>query len=983
MLAMWTPLAWPLEQNRALTQYIHRVWQSPQGLPLASIRSLYQTSDGYLWLGTERGLYRFDGVRFTPASSFSDHLAEDVSVAALFEDVQHNLWIAARSAGLLRLRDGIVSRVPLAAGAEDVTCLVSDAASNLWACTPAGVLEVRNGSARGLGVESGLPRNGALSACAIKDGRIWVGGQGPQIYIWDGQRFTTHLIRSLPAPTVVQSMLASRDGAVWVGTSDGLVEIRDGSEKRLTVSDGLPGNSILSLTESQDGTLWIGTTSGFSRLRKGELESYTTKAGLSQSTIYSILEDRQGSLWVGTKRGLNQFVDRHIVPITTSEGLPSNDTGPVLQDVEGTFWVGTIGAGLARYQGRRRLSVLTTANGLSSNVIFALSGGERGDLWIGTDHGVNRLRQGLPAETWTTRSGLPSDVIKSLYWGPNGTLWIGTAHGLAWLRDGSVTRAGGRTSGNAVVSIERDRRGRVYAAVDGLGVSVFDERTRREIPKEQIAIRNAVSLYEDGTLWIGTLGGGLYLFDHGHLTEYLPKDGLFDDAIFGITSGGGGVLWMACSKGIFSVKRNDLLRFAQGTMHSVVSTPYSPLDGLQTVECKSGVQPAAWHMRDGQISFSTIRGLLLMDPAQAAWRAPAPRAVIEEVVVNGRTLPAAAPPDLSPGTNNVDFVYTGLDLRSPRRITFRYMLEGFNRRWVDAGERRAASFTNLRPGRYRFRLMACAGGTDCTETAGPEVVIPARFYQRAWFPFLCGGIVLAAAWLAYQARIRRLKQQFALTLTERTRIARELHDTLLQGFSGVTMEMQALAQRLPADFKTVLDDIIGDAVNCLRDVRHLLANLRNQQSAQPGLASAIARAASQANGGGDARLKMDLEQTPAQLPAHTEYNLMRIVQEAVTNAMHHSGAGRITVALRSDARRIRLSVTDTGCGFAADGSFEGHYGLLGMKERATEIGADLKISSHPGEGTSVTIELPLSNSGEGIQTSMPDAPESAKALSES
>ena len=966
-LAVMAPPASALEQNRALTQYMHRIWQSQQGLPLASIRAILQTSDGYLWLGTESGLFRFDGVRFTSASDISELLAADISVAALLEDSDHNLWIAARKDGLLRMRDGTVSRISQAEGRPlgNVSCLISDSSSNVWACTSAGVLEIRGGASRILDAGSVSARNGATTACITGDGRVWLAGQGPRILIWDGRHFTPYLVRSLPSLAVVQAMLASRDGSVWIGTTDGLVRIENGVEKRFTASSGLPGNSILSLAEGQDDTLWIGTSSGFSRFRKGALESYTTKAGLSQSTIYSIFEDAQGSLWVGTKRGLNQFLDRRTVPITTSEGLPSNDTGPVLQGEDGSLWVGTIGAGLARMNGPR-FSVMTRADGLSSNSIYALAGGNSGDLWVGTDRGLNRLRNGRPAETFTAEDGLPHGLVKSLYTARNGVLWIGTTHGLAFLRDGRIARIGGASGGNPVVSIEGDRRGRIYAAVEGIGISVYDESTMREIPAEQIPVRNAVSLYADGDLlWIGTHGNGLNLLDRGEVKEFLPADGIFDDEIFGIASDGEGLLWMACSKGIFSVKRDDLLRFAAGTLQHVASTPYSPLEGLQTVECKSGVQPAVWHLADGHVAFSTIRGLLLMDPSQAAWKLPPPRAVVEKAVINGRTLPVGDIPDLSAGTKNVDFVYTGLDLRSPGRITFRYKLESFNRDWVNAGARREASYTNLQPGRYRFRLMACIGEGNCTETAGASFVIPARFYQRAWFPFLCGGLIVLMAWLAYQARIQHLKRQFAVILAERIRIARELHDTLLQGFSGVTMEMQALAQRLPSDSRKVLDEIIGDAANCLREVRHLLANLRHEQARRSGLGSAIARAASQANGGDVSRLKFDLEPVPALLSAHTEYNLLRIVQEAVTNAVNHSGASRINIVLRSHPKRIVLSVADDGSGFNTAGGVDGHYGLIGMKERAREIGADLNIASHPGEGTIITVELPFVKNGDG------------------
>jgi signal transduction histidine kinase len=344
-----------------------------------------------------------------------------------------------------------------------------------------------------------------------------------------------------------------------------------------------------------------------------------------------------------------------------------------------------------------------------------------------------------------------------------------------------------------------------------------------------------------------------------------------------------------------------------------------------------------------------------MDPAQTARPLPTPRAVVEEVVVNGRTLSAAELSELGPGTKNVDFVFTGIDFRMPGRVAFRYMLEGFDRAWVEAGTRREASFTNLAPGRYRFRVQACLGAGNCTEAAGPELRIPPRIFERAWFPWVCGALVLACAWLVYLARIRRLKRHFSLILAERTRIARELHDTLLQGFSGVTMEMQALARRLPGDLRPVLEDIVADAAHALREVRLLLANLRNEPAPAAGLSAAIEAAVRQADG--DGRVQLDLDVVEARRPARVEHNLIRIAQEAAANALKHSGAARVTVSLREHARKLSLKVADNGCGFVPDGAYAGHYGLLGMRERAAEIGARFEVRSQPGEGTTVTVEL--------------------------
>ncbi|MBV8818124.1 MAG: hypothetical protein JO022_07185, partial [Acidobacteriaceae bacterium] len=301
--------------------------------------------------------------------------------------------------------------------------------------------------------------------------------------------------------------------------------------------------------------------------------------------------------------------------------------------------------------------------------------------------------------------------------------------------------------------------------------------------------------------------------------------------------------------------------------------------------------------------------------------------------------------------------YTGLSYKGPGRIWFRYMLEGFNHDWVDAGSRREAYYTNLPPGHYRFRVKACNydGGCDAT---GTEVgfTLAARIWQRRWFWPVCVLLAAFGFWLAYQVRVQSLQKKFDLVLSERNRIARELHDTLLQGFSGVTMQLQALSGRIPSEAKSTLEDIIRDSAKCLKEARHSVAGLRSAQ--RSGLAAEITKAAHETKGLDRGRLKLRVEQVPSNLPPHVEYNLVKIAQEALTNAVQHSGARWIEVGLRATRGALRLSIQDDGSGLSKP-TAEGHYGLIGMRERAQGIGADFKLSSVPGGGTTVSVALPL------------------------
>jgi anti-sigma regulatory factor (Ser/Thr protein kinase) len=469
----------------------------------------------------------------------------------------------------------------------------------------------------------------------------------------------------------------------------------------------------------------------------------------------------------------------------------------------------------------------------------------------------------------------------------------------------------------------------------------------------------------DGLMWIGTEGGGLRLLDHGKMTTFFVRDGMFDNEIYGIIRDDGDRLWMACSKGLFYVNRSDLLKFAAGTLKKVVSIPFSPTDALRTIECRSGVQPGSVRMQDGRLWFSTIRGLIVFDPKHLKLNAPPPPVVIEETTVNGERVDPQAIAAIAPGLKNLEFTYSGLTFLQPNRIRFRYILEGFDKNWTEAGTRREAFYTNLPPRKYRFRVTACNADNVCNETgASVSFALAPHFYQRAWFLPMCVLALCLAGWMIYQLRIHRLREQFNLILTERSRIARELHDTLIQGLSGITMEMQALAGRLRApEERATLEDIVRDAGTCLRETRRSVAGLRSGgQGPESGLGPAIAQAAKHITEAKNVRLKLKLDKGPSELSPEVQYNLLRIASEAVNNSVKHSGAKTIEVTLTANADELQLSVKDDGSGISREngGVRPGHYGLIGMKERAAQIGAELSLASEPGRGTTVSVLLPIS-----------------------
>jgi ligand-binding sensor domain-containing protein/signal transduction histidine kinase len=958
-------LVWAVDPNRALTQYSHRIWQTQQGLPEGAIRAIHQAGDGYLWLGMDHGLFRFDGVRFsTPGELISTPLAS-ASVRQIAEDAQHNVWIATDGAGLFRWHGADLARFSTENGlpSDAVFCAVPDRTGAVWACTSQGM-------ARIVGQQVQTFRSGTsfTAAALAPDGTLWAGGQGNQLTFWNGasapqQTASQTTLRTLPALVNIQALLCAADGTLWAGSTEGLVRIAKGKETRFTKENGLASDTVFSLDEAGDGTLWVGTNDGFSRLRNGEIQTFGARDGLSQSTVFSVYQDHEGSLWAGTKRGLNQFIDRRAIPFTTSEGLPSNDTGPVLQDRAGTLWVGSAGMGLARFDGKH-WSVIGKGSGLSSDNIAALALGSSGELWAGGESGLDLLVNGAFKRTYRRADGLPSDSIRSLFVDRQGALWIGTDRGAAVLRNGRIQKLAGTAAKPwPVLAFAEDSESRVYAGSEDMGVSAYDERSLAELPQFRYPIPNVDAMYfADGTLWVGTDGAGLVVIENGRSLTLTEENGLYDNNVYGIVPDGQGRLWMACSRGIFSVSRADLEKFRAGGLKEVSSSTYSPMDGLQALESRPRVQPAAWRLRDGHLCFSMIRGLIVLDPFQINAKMPAPQVSIENVTVDGRRMAPDGLGEMSPGSKNIAFTYTGLSFRSPRRITFRYILDGFENRWTDANTRRQAFYTNLPPGHYRFRVTACNFDGSCNEAgAAVSFLIPAPLYERTWFLAACALLLLLAAVLAYRTRIDGINRQFAAILGERSRIARELHDTLIQGFSGVTMQMQALAGRIAPHERSALEEIIHDAAQCLTEARRSVAGLRGVQRAETGLAGEIEQLARQAADSSGLKLKLHLDRLPSELPPSLEYNLVRIAQEAVLNAVKHSHAQSLKLSLRYKRGGIGLAIVDDGMGFdPASSSAPGHYGLIGMRERARDIGAEFAIESASGRGTTVRLAVPLS-----------------------
>ncbi|MEO7143319.1 MAG: histidine kinase, partial [Bryobacteraceae bacterium] len=471
---------------------------------------------------------------------------------------------------------------------------------------------------------------------------------------------------------------------------------------------------------------------------------------------------------------------------------------------------------------------------------------------------------------------------------------------------------------------------------------------------------------DDGAVWIGTFGGGLNVYRNGAFTRFTARDGLLSDNVSHVEDDGKGALWLSTTRGICRVQKQQLRDFAAGRIHILTPANYGVADGLRSAQCAPGYPAGGGGTitSDGRLWFPTSRGLAVLQPSAPEPKASPPIVQLVEVTADGRDLDVGHSAKMNPGTGHFQFHYTAIHLSAPERVRYSYKLEGLDRGWISAGSRRRINYNSLAEGHYRFLVCATLDGRTSSDTSFAFEVLP-RFYERAWFRWLCAATLAAFIYGAYQLRLKQLRGRFSLVLEERARLAREIHDTLAQGFVGISSQLEAVAVRLNGDPAVAwqhLELARKMARHSLTEARRSVMDLRASSLENRDLPSALSSAARQWGAGSAVPIAIDISGEPRKLPEDVEQNVLRIAQEAVTNALKHSGAHAIGVHLAMEARRLLLRVSDDGRGFEPARVFsalDGHFGILGMRERAERLGGELDLSSVPGGGTQVEVRVPL------------------------
>lgn len=794
-----------LDSRRALTQYIHQSWQAESGLPQRSVSAIAQTSDGYIWLGTEGGLVRFDGVNFTVYDKrTTPELPGDV-ITALLADGENNLWIGTQG-GLVRLTGGTFRAYGVADGfsSASILCLFKDRPGTLWIGTDGGGLtRFQDGKFKTFTKANGLADDAVFSISEEKDGTLWLGTHNGLSRLRNG-RFQTFTAREGLGNNYVHATYVDERGTVWAGTNGGgLCRVETGGIKCLTEKDGLTSNAVLALLQDKAGTLWIGTMNGgLDRIVEGKIEPFTSKNGFPGSDAGALLEDREGNLWIGSDdSGLHCLKDGLFSTVSKEEGLTNDVVLPVYEDREGALWVGTE-QGLNRLK-NGRVDHYTTAQGLPNNLVFSVAQDRQGTIWVATRSGVARLI-GTRFKPLELKDSFLTDAAACLH-ADRGGLWIGTRGGLGHY-DGShltvyTTRDG--LSNNFVLAIQEGRDSALWIGTSGGGLNRFkDGRFTHYTTRDGLKSNIVLSIYSDpdGTLWLGTAGGGLSRFRDGKFTTYSTKQGLFDDSVFKVLDDNAGHLWMSSNKGIFSVSKSELDAYAKGLVNTIVAKSYGVADGLKSRECNGGFQPAGWHTKDGRLCFPTMKGVSILDPARIAKSVPPPVVAFEDVLVNDKPTVKSSLRAVPPGARKLEFQFTGLSFVAPEKIRFRYILEGFDKEWNEAGTRRFASYTNVPPGEYRFRVVASNDGqTWSASSPNIEIVLKPFFYQTTGFFVFVGLFALSLAFAVHRLHVRHLQvreRKLSALVDERTAVLRERENELRQSRDQLELRVQERTHEL-------------------------------------------------------------------------------------------------------------------------------------------------------------------------------------------
>jgi signal transduction histidine kinase/ligand-binding sensor domain-containing protein len=973
-----------VDPSTHITQYGHSVWRLGQegleGTPL----SIAQTTDGYIWIGTTNGLFRFDGVRFMPWVPQSGEQLDGSFIANLLGASDGSLYIGTFD-GLARIRNGHVYHYRtslLHPGPFFEDSQGSIWMGDRWNFTDHNTLcKVGEYALSCLGTKDGFSCVYGSAVSSDRAGSVWIGSKEGICHWQRGKKPENfplpYLSRADAGLNWVDALASTKAGALWAGISlqgkgYGLLKFSAGRWQNYITQDvdgtKLPVSSLMS--DSHD-SLWIGTKGqGVYKLNAGKLGRFDTADGLSGNIIEKTMEDREGDIWVITNRGVDMFRDISVISYSSRDGLLYDKTTAVSAQSDGTVWIGTTGA-LVRFN-NGVFSSITHKNGLPTSGVHYLFTDSKDQLWVGggqelylykDEHYVNVTDQN------SKDVGYAQYIVEDRHH----HLWV-TAQDLKTGRSFLYRLEGSRivekfdlfvpTGGESPSSLAADPRGGLYVEESQHGIFRFQDGKFVRLDtggyKGQISM---MSSDPDGALWVVTMQAGLLRYKDGK-AEYLTKmNGLPCNAGVAVIDDHAGNHWFYMSCGIVKISDSELAEWWKNPAYRVTARVFNDLDGAEPR--LSGDSPTM--TPDGRIWSENRAYLNVIDPRHLPYNRLAPPVNVEKMVVDHREYSPSGTPLLPNSPQEVEIDYSALSYVVPERVKFRYRLSGYDTHWTDAGTRRQAFYNDLSPGRYTFQVVACNNDGVWNESgASFSFAIPPAWYQTLWFRAFCGLLITLIAYAVYQSRLRRyaalLKARFDERIEERTRLARDLHDTLLQTLQGSKLVADNALENPtdPAGMRKALDLVSQWLERATLEGRAALNSLRSSATETNDLAAALRDAAENCRLGSSVKIDFVLNGTSRDMHPIVREEIYRIGCEAINNACVHSGANVVTIEL-TYTHDLHLSIRDDGKGI--DEAIlrvgkKGHFGLRGMRERADRVGAKLSWKTTPNGGTEVTLLVP-------------------------
>jgi len=962
-----------LDPNKHVTQYIHTAWRTQDGSLPAGMYHITQTSDGFLWfLSLPADIYRFDGVQFLPW-----HLPAGVSMDRsmnIFADHAGGLWVlgprdmvrlnGAAVSSHFQLEGGMFQSV---AESPDGSLWVLDSHSDAPLCHLTDSLKC-------YGKEDGIPISDIQAVLSDGDGGFWLGGRAGDLVHWRAGNSDKYKVGG-----EVFSLARGSDGTLWVGLSaegpgQGLQQLKDGAVKPfVTPPFNGSGFDIGALMFDHDGNLWVGTKAkGIFRVHGNTVEHYDRTNGLSGDSVYALFEDREGIVWAGTTSGVDSFRDPPIVTFSQVEGLGKDLPAGILASRDGTIWVAN--AGSLDHIVNGNVSSIRTGKGLPGEQVTRLLEDRGGNLWVGVDDGLYLFKDGrfrrLPEPDHQ-----PLGMVIGLVEDTEGNIWAecrGKSPKLVRIRDFKVREVFVVTQVPPAWMLAPDPHGGIWIATRKGDLVLFRQGIQHKFslnPNAKNPAPHKILAQADGSV-LAAFEDGFVGFREGKVQRMTTKNGLPCDFIIAFIQDKEKRWWLYTRCGIVEFPDSELQRWWSDPNTVVQNRVFDSFDGAQPNI--AAFNPAACSP-DGRVWFTSGVVVQAINPSILSRKALPADTYIELVIADRKEFGVKDNLKLPPNPRDLQIDYTSPSFAIPQKVKFRYRLDHYDRVWHDAGTRRQAFYTNLPPGKYTFRVTAANNDGVWGRDAALDFSVVPAYYQTTWFRALCTFLSLALLWAAYHGRVRQMKKQFNMTLDarvgERARIARDLHDTLLQSFHGLLLRFQTASLLLPErpiEAKEKLDSAIEQAAGAITEGRETVQGLRASTVERNDLALAIKTFGEELendfNNHRPATFRVAVEGQPRDLHPILRDEIYKVAAEALRNAFHHSQAKQVEVELRYDDDQFRLRVRDDGKGIdpallSSDGP-EGHYGMRGMRERATLINGKLAVWSEVESGTEVELRVP-------------------------